>query len=347
MLSLIAACTDDEETVSGGSSNEEQNLSANSIMTTVDNTFATLGEASSESFMSSDCENGQPATVNPGEATYASALYNCQMNTNAKSPDNHRGAYYLIKGIMCILENDNPEINYEEEGTINALTVSESDACWGSDGFDGIDEDGDTEDSMVVSIYHRPTSSESLFDFYVGIQEGSSHSGDESQDLIKIFYRSASTYVGFRVVDFQNYYEVNLTSNSIMWENYDFPTSSSDGRSKARHTRIMALGDFDLSSGENGELEEIYFAWSQGNELSYPSQDREAVVSYGSSSTGTFVQSFDHWNGTLNELISRAEGYSEVTEIPFNDAFLSFSNYDITETPETDPLLNLAPFTLE
>ena len=340
---LLASCGEDEVTPTTSSSPTTVSTFTE-VFSAISNGISSAGEVINEksrisNLMKTTCSNGEPAG-DPTASTYPEALYNCQMNTNSKNPDTNKGAFYVVYGLICILEeNASVRIPPSEAVTIDGITVSETDSCWGSGGFD-TNDDGDTEDSIVVSAVVRPTT-EGDFNYYVGLQLSTTHSGNESEDSFKAYMLMTSDAIGFRVPEYDEtdattgtYYQALMTTSNLFWENQDLKNK--------RHTRIKVDGTYDLVAQTATNEEQVLFIWSSGDEDNSGVEARRVVMSSQVKTSAGWNSLYDHYVGAAGETTTK---YGDsISAIPYDVNFISFSGKVMPTTPESDPLMDLSDF---
>lgn len=355
---LLGGCGDDE-TSSAGDSSTSSTGAFTTVVSAIDTAIQSTGEALGGSSLSplsltSSCTQGEPDGSSGGDATYPEQLVNCQLTSNSKSPDTVQGAYFLVKGIMCVIEAANPDIDYTEAGKVDGISIAENDSCWGTGGFNynpceslrDSECDNDTDDSITVSVAWRPTTGGD-FDTYIGLQlDAESHDGDEDNDVAKIYFLQNSTTIGFRVPEYNEgnsttgtYYEAIMTASSLIWENQDLENT--------RHTRIKVDGAINLSNGSITSINELYFIWSYGDDDDTENSSRRVVMSYAGyneEEPPVFEQSYDHYTGPQGGNTTQVGGFSNISEISHNSAFYSFDGKVMPTTPETDAKLDLSTF---
>jgi hypothetical protein len=146
---IISSCNDDNNSGTGtATSPSTSNVSATNAFQLADNGFSSIGR----SLSATTCDiNGEPTTSTVGSSTYAAEKTYCALSITTGPASTLRRSYFMASGIQCALEK---KFNFAYSTTPtdhNGIVLSESDSCFGPNGFDGT-VDGDANDNFTVSV---------------------------------------------------------------------------------------------------------------------------------------------------------------------------------------------------
>jgi len=267
-----------------------------------------------QAFATPECdESGSPTSSAEGDAAFPGEQAFCTLNTNSQSPDTIQGSYFLVSKVLCAVEKT-ISFNYGELPTINDnISISETDDCFGEDGFD-LNDDKEISGSFTISLMEVALpDSESEFDFYIGIQIAASYTLGEA-DPIQFYLKDSDGVLAARIYQpfFRNVFDFSINSgnNSFSYENKDFENE--------RHIRFYAEGTF---SGEGAftSVESAKFIQSEGD--SGVTENTVSIMNFTSSG-----EEYDHHiNG------AREPGFSVITDIPHDIDFYTWAGRTILD----------------
>ncbi len=87
--------------------------------------------------------------MNANHENYASRLFHCKLRVNSESPETPRGAYSLVKGILCTASN-NGGLDWDNPGVKDNVTLDFDEKCFGAKFVAEMSKNGATTASMSV-----------------------------------------------------------------------------------------------------------------------------------------------------------------------------------------------------
>lgn len=322
----------------GGSNDNNSGPTKNPVITDVaatnafqlaDNGFSSLGR----SLTGTTCDaTGEPTTSTVGSSTYAAEKTYCALTITTGPASTLRRSYFMTSGIQCALEK---KINFAYATTPtdhNGIVLSESDSCFGVNGFDGT-VDGDTNDNFTVSLREVALVGED-HDRMMALQMDKTVFDPTGTYDVTLYTKNTDEMYSAKSLMAESMSEakVNKVNGTINFESRNY--------TRKTHLRSFIEGAMNPATGAFSSVKYVQLVQATGDT---GAEDHSVLYVRELSN-----EWFNHYVGT-----SRASGYPQCSgvctylPIPYNAAFHNFSGNPLTKYNNSVMMVTGDPMTMD
>lgn len=326
---IISACNDNASNPGQATSPVTGPVVATNAFQLTDNGFSSIAR----SLTSTTCDvTGEPTTSTVGSSTYAAEKTYCALTVTTGPASTLRRGYFMASGIQCALEK---KFNFSYAATPtdhNGIVLSESDNCFGPNGFDGT-VDGDANDTFVVSVREIGLPGQD-YDRMVAVQMDKATFDPNGTYDVTLYMKNTPEMFAAKTIMAESMAEtkVNKVEGTINFESRNY--------TRKTHMRSHLEGTMNPATGAFSDITNVQLIQASG-----ASGSEDNSVLYVREVTN---QWYDHYLRT-----SRAPGYPQCSgvctflPVPYSAAFHNFAAHLLTNYNNPSMMVTDDPMTMD